>query len=271
MYLTKAFQQTWQALRKHPYLFVLLLLLQLLLAGSLFYTIFTYQTRLLEDATALLESQPEQLSESASPQASTQALLQLYQHYKNLLHNGLLLLSWLGGIMVVGEGLLWWVSHYLLGEAINKGRIIVKHIMRYLMSVFVLVLPGIVGSYYSLKMLIIKQMPELLGSTLRDMGIVFLVSSYLLLVALALLPTTSWKEFVHKWWRTAISLHKTIPVLLINVITMGGILALLLWKMWFWLIIPLLVLIPLARLFWISSVQEISRKEFRVVGAHEDS
>lgn len=259
MYLIKALQQTLRAIRKHPYLFVLLLLLQFLLAGSLFYTIFTYQTSLLNDATALLENQPEQLSESASPQASTQALLQLYQHYKNLLHNGLLLLSWLAGILLVGESLLWWVSHYLLDETMSKGRVMVVYVVRYVLSVFLLLLPGALGSYYSLKMLVVRQMPELLGSTLRDMGIVFLVSSYLLLVALALLPTTSWKEFVQKWWRTAISLHKTIPVLLINVITIGGMLALLLWKMWFWLIIPLLVLIPLLRLWWIGSMQEINR------------
>lgn len=236
------------------------MVLQFLLVGSLLYTIFTYQTRLLEDATALLESQPEQLVESSSSQDSMQVLLQLYQHYQNLLHNALLLLSWLAGILLVGEGILWWLSHYLLDETTNQGRIIIKYILKYLVSVLVLLLPGIIGSYYSLKMLVVKQMPELLGSTLRDMGIVFLVSSYLLLVALALLPTTSWKEFVHKWWRTAISLHKTIPVLLINVIIMGGILALLLWKMWFWLIIPLLVLIPLLRLWWIGSMQEINKK-----------
>lgn len=259
MYITKAFQKTLRAIQKHPYLFILLLFLQLLLAGSLFYTIFTYQTSLLNDATALLESQPEQLSESASPQASTQALLQLYQHYKNLLHNGLLLLSWLAGIMVVGEGIIWWLSQYLLDETMSKGRVMVVYVVRYVLSVFLLLLPGALGSYYSLKMLIIKQMPELLGSTLRDMGIVFLVSSYLLLVALALLPTTSWKEFVRRWWKSALALHKTIPVLLINVIIIGGILALLLWRMWFWLIIPLLVLIPLVRLFWIGCIQEINK------------
>ncbi len=104
----------------------------------------------------------------------------------------------------------------------------------------------------------VKQMPELLGTTLREMGLVFLVTYYLLIVALALVPTRSWKEFIRTWWKTAISLHKTIPVLLINAVIVVGLLALLLWKMWFWLVIPLLVLIPLARLFWISCVKEIA-------------
>ncbi|MEK6950786.1 MAG: hypothetical protein AABX13_03620 [Nanoarchaeota archaeon] len=263
MYLTLALRRTVQAIRKHPYLLALLLFLQLLLAGSLFFVIFTYQTQLITEATALLESPAnvEQNQATYEPTANNpqalnnqQDILKLYQHYTALIQNLKLLLGWLAGILFIGSGILWLLSHRLLEEGVNAG----KFLWRYLLSTIILLLPGVLGSYYSLKVLMVRQTPELLGTTLRDIGMVFLISYYLLLVALALNPARSWKDSIRAWWKTAISVHKTIPLLLINDVIIGGLLALMLWKMWFWLLLPLLILVPLARLFWISGVREIA-------------
>ncbi len=256
MYLITGARKTLLAISKHPYLTVLLLFLQLLLAASLFFTMFTYQTQLIYDATALLENQP--LETAAYPQPDlSKNILTLYQHYTSFVNTAKLLLRWLVLLLLVGGGILWWLSHRLLAENVRTGKLL----LTYIISVIVILLPGLLGGYYSLKLLIIRESPELLERTLRDLGIVLLVSYYLLLVALALLPTTGGKELLKRWWKTALSVHKTIPVLLINAVIIAGFLALLLWKMWFWALIPLLVLLPLLRLFWISCLKEIAEKE----------
>ncbi len=257
MYLITGAKRTVLAISEHPFLAALLVLLQLLSAAALFYTIFTYQTQLLQDATALLEN-PAAVSAGSTQPVSSSDIVKLYQHYTSFINTAKLLLSWLAIVLLVSGGILWGLSHRLLEEKVKSEKLLPG----YLIAVVVILLPGLLAGYYSLKLLMAKQSLELLGSTWRDWGIIMLISYYLLLVALAVLPTAAGKgavkESVKRWWKTAISLHKTIPVLLINAVIIAGFLALLLWKMWFWALIPLLMLIPLLRLFWISCLKEIA-------------
>ncbi len=276
-YLHRGLRHTGTAIRAHLFLFILLLILQVLVVGGTVYAGLTYQVRIMEDLTTLLKSADSANYGQETLQSGQPFLkdtLKLYQAYRSLIDKAIQLALWVGGLLFIGNGILWLLSLQIIAPSTFFLKETGKRALKYVVSALIIFTPIIAASYFSLKNLVARQAVEALPQALKEIAIVFLVGYYFFLIALATISFPAWREFLRSFWRTAIyTIHKTLFLFLLNAALLFGGLYLIYLSLNYpeqgWLVLAssflLLLLVVLLRVYWIASVQEIGREERAIV------
>ncbi len=269
-YIQRGFRHTSSAIQQHPGLTILLIVLQVVVLGAIIYSGVTYQLKILSDAQNIIipleqaNYDPQQVEEGRPFLQDTQ---KIYQSYRSLLRNLIYAAIIFTLFFLVGNGMLWSLSHRLLGK--YSWQHALKQGVKYLLIVLLLYVPIAIASYFYLRSIVVQQLAtDNFSAALKIIIYVVLAAYYGVLAAAALLPAT-WKELPGLWLQVGIKkMYKTLPVLLINSIILAGLLYLMYLGMQpgqsFFLLIfsSLLVIvgIVLTRLFWISCLQEIAHE-----------
>lgn len=268
-YLYRGLQKVGTSIREHKLLFLLLIILQIAFIAALAYTTITYQVKILKTAQDIIQPLQNANYDAESIQQGQEFLSQIagiYQAYQSLIQQIVRLALWWLGLFLVVNGALWVVSHQMLEEFSWKKA--GKQWMKYVTAAFILLGPFLLVIYFILKMLIRAQIdPEKFGSMLMyllySLGIIY----YLMINAFASLHTPTWKEFARHFFTTTIKkIHRTILVLIINLILLAGATYLIYYFMelnqnFALMMITsgiLIFLIIVARLYWIACLQEIT-------------
>ncbi|MEK6809789.1 MAG: hypothetical protein AABY40_03880, partial [Nanoarchaeota archaeon] len=190
--------------------------------------------------------------------------------YRSMLRNVFAFLAWMAALFLLLNGCIWMLSHWILQE--NKPwRIKIKEGLQFLLkawtAMFLILAPFKIASYYIL-LYFIRSSESFSSITfvLKILLAVFLAVYYFLLVALAVAPLISWKQFVLRW--ASIPVKKFQKTALLFVAVMAILLfvfgALYVGIEYYESVILLLVLgllslitLAITRIFWIAGVQQI--------------
>lgn len=270
-FLHEGWKQTQQGIRQHPWLLVIIVVVQICLVAATGFTALTYQVKILQNAQNIIEPLQNanyNADNINAGQPFLEDLQKVYANYQDLINNLISLLIWLSVIFLTVNGLLWVLSHRVLGM---KGITSILHAWAQYILASVLLLGAVaVLSYYVLRgFLTFESDPAIITSTVKQLVYVLLAVYYLLLVAFAFI-SRGWKEWIAAAFRTGIlRIHKTVVVLLINFIVLGGNLYLIYYaamnNLHFSLVLlfslTFLVLLVLTRLFWIACLQQIAHPQ----------
>jgi len=265
-YLIKGLKVTKDAIVKHKFLFILLLVLQIT-----FFVVFSaitanYFINIAESAQSVIEPVENANFDAESLEAGqpflkdTTPILESYNIMKTNVFNWVM---WIFVALIIFNGLMWVISHRLLEKKQN----LVKQIMFFIVP-FVIFLALI---YLIATVFLNFSMFDIVAGDLFSKAIIFVMISlvlyYLLLVMLANLNVKSWKELLKNLFDVGIKkIHKVLPVVLINGLLvfvinylfylfsgseafMGSLLSIIMF-------IFILILV-IARIYWIACLKEI--------------
>ena len=256
MYLKRGLQQTFQAIRKHKVIFVLLIVLQLLFLIILSYLIIDYQVKILEDAQEITQAVQNANYNPDSIQAGEPFLKDIfvvYNNYDSMMDNIGQFILWLFFLFILFNGLIWVGAHYLF-----KKTKVIKEALKFLVSTVVLLGPLLIIFY-----IILKKYINVLSSSWWILLTLFIIAYYLLLVSFAFLNLKSWKQFVKKIFVVGIKkIHLILLVLITNLVLISLSIALIYVtfnQIYISMITILLFVITLilTRIFWIACLKNI--------------
>ncbi|MBI2146701.1 hypothetical protein HYU22_05150 [Candidatus Woesearchaeota archaeon] len=265
-FLVQGWKQLVQGIKHHPGLLLGIFFLQAVLIGSIAIVGVTYQVKILENARNIIEPLQNANFNAESIQQGAPFLDNMqgiYQNYQSLIKNLMDLAAWLIGIFLILNGLLWGLSHRVLGF---KG--FFASWGKYMVASVAIIGPFTIISYYALRGLLnLESDPSSIISNGKMLAYVAIGIYYFLLAAFACINAASWKQFVLSFFRVSITrIYKTIIGLLINGVILGGSLYLIYYAMnalpFAMVVISgilFLVLLVLTRLFWIASLQQIAK------------
>lgn len=266
------------AIKEHKWLFVILVLLQAVLIVSGGFVLLDYQLKIFADIQAI--SVP--LAQANYNQTSIQQglpfmenLLPVVRSYQNMIWHFLEMVFWLAGLFVFLNGGIWLLVHWMVkkpGEKLGFLKIL-NQWLKYLISSLVAGLPLAVLGYLLFKVFFslgIGPDSEQFRLAFQILPYLAMIEYYFLLVAIALVNIESWQAFARKWFECSVKkIYLTLIVLLINLILiligLGLIYLAMSYESVSWL---LFILTPVflagwafARIFWVSSLQELAEEK----------
>ncbi len=250
-FLAQGWKDTIAGIRQHLGLVLIILLLQIVLVAAVAVVGVTYQVKILENAKNIIEPLQNANFNADSLQQGQPFLndfQSVYVNYQSLIKNLIALGGWLTGIFLIINGWLWGLSHRLLG---GKGFLTIW--AKYIVASIVLLGPFLGVTYYVLRGLLNLESDPLSaispGKILAYLG---LAAYYFLLVAFASIGAPTWKQFIKSFFRAGITrIYKTIVVLLINLVLLGGNLYLIYYAM---NNLPFAMVVTLSLLFFVVIV-----------------
>ncbi len=270
-YIVRGVHHAGKGIRQHPRLMVVLLLLQFLMLGLVLGIGVYYQYLIFSDIQGVI--QPLQRANYDTTQLQegkvfTTEMADVYKSYTALKTHMWELVGWFVFIIIVLNGIIWVLCHRVLAPLSWK-----SHILQWCKFAGI-ALGGLIPiagiGYTILRSLVLSQVsPQTVSTAVKSIGGVAAIVLYFVLVGIALLPASSWKEFWRLWVHASIKkIHKTLLVLLINVLILGLIVVglyysvMLFWPFWAMISFVLLFVIAMVwvRLFWIAAVQEVAHE-----------
>ncbi len=256
------------SLRRHPWLFVLLLALQLLLLLAAGYLLLTYQFKLMADMESILMPLQQANLNAEQLQAGAPFLgdfTGVMQAYRQLMRNVLYLMLSLAGVVALGNGLLWALSHRLLERSWKQA---LQAWIGYAAASLLFFGAASLISYRWLRSAVQLESLEAFLPVMRNVALLFALAYILVLLAGAF--ADDWKAFFRRWGKAAASFHKVLAVLLLN----AALLLLPLYVLYrslssesgvsaaavALLSLLLVLLLALTRLLWIASLRNIADK-----------
>ncbi len=274
-YLAGRFQKVIAAVKKHPFLVLLVFVLQVALLGISLYTALTYQVKILQDAQGIIEPLQNANYDADSikaGQAFTGDILGIYNSYQSLITNLLTLALWLIVFFLFLNGIIWLLSHQVMETAALSWKERVKAFfrgwLRYAITSIVILGPFFALSYFFLRNLLLQDVGvDSFTMVITVLMYVLLVLYYFLLVAFAFLQPSSWKLFLRKVLTASLKkIHFTLLVLIVNSVVLFASL----YGVYYFMnhgeifsgimvfSILFLLLLVITRLFWIACLQEIT-------------
>lgn len=264
IFLQESIKHTWTSIRKHPYLFLLIILLHILLIGILIHLLLNYPAQILGDVQGIMQPLEEANYNATSIQEGalfTPELGNVFQSYSSLKSHVYRLMTWIGGIFVFILAAIWILTTRIVNEVKEKE---IKHLIlawgKYLgIGIIFSVVPFLISYLILTTFFDIESTSTAGGLLWLVMGII-LIFYYFGLVGFALIYQ---KRIWTNWIKVAFRrIHFSLAILLLNLfifLVLGaGIYLLMEVTGWFVLGIILAILlfiaVILARIFWASYV-----------------
>ena len=272
-YLKRGLHITVNAIQKHKLLFALLVILQIAFVVSSMTLGAQYLLKIVEDTQGIIvplenanyDSEKIKQGESLAPDYAS-----IYNSYRSMLRNVFLFLAWMVALFLLLNGSIWMLSHWMLQEK-KPWRVKIKEGLRFLLkawtAMFLILAPVKIASYYVLLYFI--RISESFGKitfVLKILLVVFLAVYYFLLVALAVAPLLSWKQFVLRWVSiAAVRIQKTallfVTIMTVLLVVFGTLYVGIEYSKSVLLLLVLgllsLITLVITRIFWIAGVQQI--------------
>ena len=273
-YLQIAAKNTLKAVKENRLKFFILILLQLLFLGALFWSGIMYQVKLFQDIQSISEPLQRANFDEASLQQGqmfTNEMYTIFLSYQSLMKHLWEFAGIIGIIFLILGGAIWVLTNNLLNKDSEKslGKRILQSWLKYLVSSVVLFLPIALAGYFIFKLLFSLGLSETaLANLIGGIVIAFIIGYYFLLVSFALINTSSWRNFLKEFLKVSIKrIHYTLLLLLVNIIILliGVILIYFtlsetLFPLLLLASILFLLLIIIVRIFFVFGVQEILKK-----------
>ena len=274
IYLQRGAERVWHSIRAHKWILLILIVLQLAFLLSSFYLALTYQVKIIQNAQKIIEPlQNANYDAESIKQGKTflKDMLGVYQAYQALIKDIFQFGIWMLSLFFLFNGMLWILSQQLLDKEKlswkEKGREAGKRWLKYLAASLAVLVPYLGASYVALRSIITLDLgTDSFSNSIIILTVVLAILYYFLLAALAVINTSSWKQFIQNTFRISIrKIQYALLVLLIN----SGVIAASLYLMNYSLNFPdtftiiagsgvvLVIVIVLTRLLWISCAQEI--------------
>ena len=270
-YLKKGLTDLLNAVRKNKLLFLSLIILQILFLSSTIYLSINYEAKILENAKGVIEPLQNANFDAESIQAGmpfTENLGEIYQNYNSMTKNVTEFSAWLIGLFLLMNLGLWVLSQQLLNKTDLEG--FLKRWLKIIVSAVVVITPVLLIYYYFLiSLLKVDASITAIAPKLRVLGFISMMVYYLVIVSFAAANKSKWKDFFKKIYLSGIkNAHRLLLVMLINLTLITGCLyliylAITIEESLLLLIssgVFLTVIIVLTRLFWISCLQNLERK-----------
>lgn len=268
-FLQKGIFRVVQQVKKHPFWFIGLMVLQFAFLVLLGYVVLTYQVKIFEEANVIITTLQSAQVDAEKIQAGEpflEDMTALYRSYQNMIFTAMMLALILSLLFLFFQGGLWLGTQALLSTEKSMAA------WRQQWLKFCAVTLGLFGPYFLICYAIIKAFisnggnPELFADLLKLLAVLLGMVYYVALVGFALLPQRTWKEF----WAAGYYLfrHKIAQALFVFVIN-AAVIALALYFLWlslqyeqyFSIIVLATVFLIIAgvlcRLFWIAALQEL--------------
>jgi len=205
-WLKQSFKKSFVAIRKRKWLFVAMILIQLLFVGLFSYVGIFYQIEIFEDLNKI--SAPlEELANVDPDDSDTLGMMVgqygvVYGAYKSLLGNLFWFGLWSALLFLTLGSSLWIIANYMLSKGWKKGTswktrfsVVGKSWLKYLVSTIVIFVPFAILGYFLAAFII-----QLAETALPLIGNILLIISillvYLILVCYTQISKLSWKQFL---------------------------------------------------------------------------
>jgi len=274
--LKEGWKKAVNSVKEHPWLLVLLILLQIAVFVSVLTIIIVYPVKILQNVEGIMTTMQNvnynvTSIQAGSSFASSQDLLTVYNSYNDLIKNITAFLSWSLGVLLILQAGIWIFTNRLFvkktekfnfwGELKRFGMSWCKYL---LITLVLFLLPAVVF-YFIINSLFTLQLEDSVLFVVQLLSVVFLIIYYFSLVGFSLL-TLPWKEFFKNFIRISFKkIHWNLLVLIINSIFIGVFVYLIYLTVTldqhYWLtVLASIILIPLLtllRIFWVGCVQSM--------------
>jgi len=250
-FLKRGFKETLEAVKQNKLQVIGLFLLQIFFIILLIYVTMIYSVKIINGIQQVIEP-VQQVNYGDDQQDIFNQLYPIYESYAQLKGNLLGFAGWLAGLFLVFQGLLWTLSHKVIG-ARKLGKILVKYLVTTSLGILLFVLLA----YSVLSSITIDN----LKMPLIVLGIVSLLMYFLFINFLAFLNTDNWKGYFRRVLSNLKKIQYSLLVFAINIILLGMFTYLIYLGRNYFLLgslstAILVVLLVLSRIFWISCLNE---------------
>ncbi len=271
-FLTKNFKETTQAIITHKKIFIFLLLLQILVFTLFAIVTFNYAIKIISNLETI--TQPPQPSDpTINNDQQLQNALHISTQFTQMLNNLIVASSTLTIIFLLGNGLLWSLSHELIKLNNNTipGKIIfqniLKQLLKFITTTLLIFTPFITLVYYSITNSINQSIPpETFSILLKTLISVKIILYFIILITYAYICEHSWKKYLHQIIATFKKIHYILLTTIINLLILTSSI----YVIYLTITIPQLetlsisltflfiILLTITRLFWIVSLKNIT-------------
>lgn len=260
--------RTFISIKKHKFLFALVVLLQVIFVTALLYVVMTYQLQLLEDVqkiTIPLQEATYDAEILKQGGSFVDDFAPIYRGFISLKQHLYEMAGWLSGIFLVLHGTLWVLSHYLVFR--KNWKSLLKGWLRYVITLGAIFAPFFFVCSILLRKLLQQDIPIVDFSTALYVTLfVLLAISYVAMVFLAYISEKSWKRWLIHSLKSFKSIHQHLLLLLIIIILVLFGIALLYAAFTYGAFLPFILLAGLlfftilaaTRIFWIISLKDES-------------
>jgi len=271
-YLIKNFKSSWQVIKKHKFLFLLVIFLEIIFLASFLYVGINDHLKIIKNAQNIIEPIEGANFDAESIQTGKPFLKEFSSIEKSAqqMKKGLFkMVGKLFFLFIILNGLIWTQINQMISIKLkNKIKLIFQSWLKFITSSAFLF-----GLLYVIIKIIIKNhfTMEFTEQNFKDMtiliGLFTIIIYYFLTVSFAFLNTKNWKEFVKKIFYVGIvKINKTGIIALINIILIIGCAYLINLSTnyinLYWLLIPLVILfiiiLAFTKVYWLINLQQIS-------------
>ena len=272
-FLTKNIKETFQSISQHKKFFIGLLILQIFVFALFAIVTFNYAIKIISNVETITQSsQTQSISQNTDQQIQNALAMstQLKQITQHLTFLGISLTT----LFLIGNGLLWSLSHELINQTSNnqiQWKTFFKNMLhqwlKFATTTIIIFTPFLIIAYYIVTRSINQSIaPETFGWILKTIIASTSVIYFFTLITYAQINEQSWKKYIQRIITTFKKIHYIFLATAINLLLLASTL----YATYLSVSIPTLetlsliltfifiFLLVLTRLFWIISLKNIT-------------
>ena len=271
-FLKNSIKETAQTITKHKKFFILLLLLQIFVFTLFAIVTFNYAIKIISNLETLTNPTLHQDLNTNSEQ-QLQNALHLTTQFTQIIDNLISMSITLTLIYLLGNGLLWSLSHELITQNNNKiqWKTFLKNLsqqwLKFITTTLLIITPFVILVYYSITYSINQSIPpETFSTLLKTLISVKIFLYFIILITYAYICEPSWKKYLQQIITSFKKIHYILLTTAINLLLLTSTI----YVIYLTITIPQLetlsiiltflfiILLTFTRLFWIVSLKNIT-------------
>ena len=271
-FLKNNIKETAQTITKHKKFFILLLLLQIFVFTLFAIVTFNYAIKIISNLETLTNPTLHQDLNTNSEQ-QLQNALHLTTQFTQIIDNLISMSITLTLIYLLGNGLLWSLSHELITQNNNKiqWKTFLKNLsqqwLKFITTTLLIITPFVILVYYSITYSINQSIPpETFSTLLKTLISVKIFLYFIILITYAYICEPSWKKYLQQIITSFKKIHYILLTTAINLLLLTSTI----YVIYLTITIPQLetlsiiltflfiILLTITRLFWIVSLKNIT-------------
>ena len=271
-FLKNSIKETAQTITKHKKFFILLLLLQIFVFTLFAIVTFNYAIKIISNLETLTNPTLNQ-DITQNTEQQLQNALHLTNQFTQIIDNLISMSITLTLIYLLGNGLLWSLSHELITQNNNKiqWKTFLKNLsqqwLKFITTTLLIITPFVILVYYSITYSINQSIPpETFSTLLKTLISVKIFLYFIILITYAYICEPSWKKYLQQIITSFKKIHYILLTTAINLLLLTSTI----YVIYLTITIPQLetlsiiltflfiILLTITRLFWIVSLKNIT-------------
>ncbi len=200
-FLKHTLTQTYQSIRTHKLITALLILIQIILITTLSIVFFLYSIHIINNLNNII-GPIQQASQINQTQTTLTSALSISQNYQNLTHNIFMLITLTSITFILGNSIVWALTHQLFTKQKTFRQSIVAVIQcmtKYISTTLIILLPFALIVYSLTNYIIANNLtPDSLNTLFKVSGYIFCTLYLVLIYFYAFINQPSWRLYLHK-------------------------------------------------------------------------